>query len=170
MLDTSLFGMTVTPFFSQFHFLRPEWLLAFVPMLLLLWMRWREESVPSWKAILPTHLRQVLTIGEHGWRKQLPLKLLVVNVTLAIIICAGPTWQRQASPFGEDKATLLVIMDNSDSMLQNDLPPSRLARSKQKIRDLLVARKGGSTGLVVFAGSAHVAMPVTQDSKVFARF
>ncbi|HFQ5129862.1 TPA: VWA domain-containing protein [Vibrio vulnificus] len=170
MLDTSLFGMTVTPFFSQFHFLRPEWLLAFLPMLLLLWMRWREESVLSWKAILPTHLRQVLTIGEHGWRKQLPLKLLVVNVTLAIIICAGPTWQRQASPFGEDKATLLVILDNSDSMLQNDRPPSRLARSKQKIRDLLVARKGGSTGLVVFAGSAHVAMPVTQDSKVFDPF
>ncbi|AXX61953.1 TPR domain protein in aerotolerance operon [Vibrio vulnificus] len=119
---------------------------------------------------MPTHLRQVLTIGEHGWRKQLPLKLLVVNVTLAIIICAGPTWQRQTSPFGEDKATLLVILDNSDSMLQNDLPPSRLARSKQKIRDLLVARKGGSTGLVVFAGSAHVAMPVTQDSKVFDPF
>ncbi|EJL7828847.1 VWA domain-containing protein [Vibrio vulnificus] len=170
MLDTSSFGMTVTPFFSQFHFLRPEWLLAFVPMLLLLWMRWREESAASWKAILPTHLRQVLTIGEHGWRKQLPLKLLVVNVTLAIIICAGPTWQRQASPFGEDKATMLVILDNSNSMLQNDLPPSRLVRSKQKIRDLLVARKGGSTGLVVFAGSAHVAMPVTQDSKVFDPF
>nr|WP_242524810.1 VWA domain-containing protein [Vibrio vulnificus] len=170
MLDTSSFGMTVTPFFSQFHFLRPEWLWAFVPMLLLLWMRWREESAASWKAILPTHLRQVLTIGEHGWRKQLPLKLLVVNVTLAIIICAGPTWQRQASPFGEDKATMLVILDNSNSMLQNDLPPSRLVRSKQKIRDLLVARKGGSTGLVVFAGSAHVAMPVTQDSKVFDPF
>ncbi|MCU8463165.1 VWA domain-containing protein [Vibrio vulnificus] len=170
MLDTSSFGMTVTPFFSQFHFLRPEWLLAFVPMLLLLWMRWREESAASWKVILPTHLRQVLTIGEHGWRKQLPLKLLVVNVTLAIIICAGPTWQRQASPFGEDKATMLVILDNSNSMLQNDLPPSHLARSKQKIRDLLVARKGGSTGLVVFAGSAHVAMPVTQDSKVFDPF
>ncbi len=170
MLDTSSFGMTVTPFFSQFHFLRPEWLWAFVPMLLLLWMRWREESAASWKAILPTHLRQVLTIGEHGWRKQLPLKLLVVNVTLAIIICAGPTWQRQASPFGEDKATMLVILDNSNSMLQNDLPPSCLARSKQKIRDLLVARKGGSTGLVVFAGSAHVAMPVTQDSKVFDPF
>ncbi|MEJ3674436.1 VWA domain-containing protein [Vibrio vulnificus] len=170
MLDTSSFGMTVTPFFSQFHFLRPEWLWAFVPMLLLLWMRWREESAASWKAILPTHLRQVLTIGEYGWRKQLPLKLLVVNVTLAIIICAGPTWQRQASPFGEDKATMLVILDNSNSMLQNDLPSSRLARSKQKIRDLLVARKGGSTGLVVFAGSAHVAMPVTQDSKVFDPF
>lgn len=140
MLDTSLFGMTVTPFFSQFHFLRPEWLLAFVPMLLLLWMRWREESVPSWKAILPTHLRQVLTIGEHGWRKQLPLKLLVVNVTLAIIICAGPTWQRQASPFGEDKATLLVIMDNSDSMLQNDLPPQSLSTLKTE-NSRFVSRK-----------------------------
>ncbi|MGU3843855.1 VWA domain-containing protein, partial [Vibrio diabolicus] len=78
--------------------------------------------------------------------------------------------QRESSPFGEDKASLIVVLDNSDSMLQKDLPPSRLERSKQKIRDLLVARKGGKTGLVVFAGSAHVAMPVTQDSKVFDPF
>ena len=111
-----------------------------------------------------------MTIGETGWRKQLPLKLLVVIVTIAIIICSGPTWQREASPFGEDKASMLVVLDNSESMLAKDLPPSRLERSKQKIRDLLAARKGGNTGLVVYAGSAHVAMPVTQDSKVFEPF
>ncbi|NAZ72154.1 VWA domain-containing protein, partial [Vibrio toranzoniae] len=73
-------------------------------------------------------------------------------------------------PFGEDKASMLVVLDNSASMLAKDLPPSRLERSKQKIRDLLAARKGGNTGLVVYAGSAHVAMPVTQDSKVFEPF
>ncbi|BCN25977.1 vWA domain-containing protein [Vibrio alfacsensis] len=170
MFDSPLFGVGAEQFFTQFHFIRPLWLIAFIPMLLLLWLRWREESKPSWKDILPEHLRQALTIGEYGWRKQLPLKLLMVIVSIAIIICAGPTWQRQASPFGEDKASMLVILDNNDSMLQKDLPPSRLERSKQKIRDLLDARKGGSTGLVVYAGSAHVAMPITQDSKVFEPF
>ncbi|TON77862.1 hypothetical protein CGH51_02925 [Vibrio parahaemolyticus] len=163
-------SLSWTQFFTQFHFIRPLWLLALIPMFFLVWLRWREESKPSWKDILPEHLRNALTIGERGWRKQLPLKLLMLIVLIAIVICAGPTWQRESSPFGEDKASLLVVLDNSDSMLQKDLPPSRLERSKQKIRDLLAARKGGKTGLVVFAGSAHVAMPVTQDSKVFDPF
>ncbi|CAH7066196.1 TPR domain protein in aerotolerance operon [Vibrio chagasii] len=163
-------SLAIQQFFTQFHFIRPLWLLAFVPMFFLLWLRWREETKPSWKDILPKHLRNALTIGETGWRKQLPLKLLMVIVTIAIIICSGPTWQREASPFGEDKASMLVVLDNSDSMLEKDLPPSRLERSKQKIRDLLAARQGGNTGLVVYAGSAHVAMPVTQDSKVFEPF
>ncbi|EGR2551047.1 vWA domain-containing protein [Vibrio alginolyticus] len=163
-------SLSWTQFFTQFHFIRPLWLLALVPMFFLVWLRWREESKPSWKDILPEHLRNALTIGERGWRKQLPLKLLMLIVFIAIVICAGPTWQRESSPFGEDKASLLVVLDNSESMLQKDLPPSRLERSKQKIRDLLVARKGGKTGLVVFAGSAHVAMPITQDSKVFDPF
>ncbi|ELA8172976.1 VWA domain-containing protein [Vibrio sp. B511a] len=163
-------SLSWTQFFTQFHFIRPLWLLALVPMFFLVWLRWREESKPSWKDILPEHLRNALTIGERGWRKQLPLKLLMLIVFIAIVICAGPTWQRESSPFGEDKASMLVVLDNSDSMLQKDLPPSRLERSKQKIRDLLVARKGGKTGLVVFAGSAHVAMPITQDSKVFDPF
>ena len=65
---------------------------------------------------------------------------------------------------------MLVVLDNSETMLLKDLPPSRLERSKQKIRDLLAARNGGNTGLVVYSGSAHVAMPVTQDSKVFEPF
>ncbi|WP_373953207.1 VWA domain-containing protein [Vibrio pomeroyi] len=163
-------SLMLQQFFTQFHFIRPLWLLAFIPMFFLLWVRWREETKPTWKDILPAHLRDALTIGETGWRKQLPLKLLMVIVTIAIIICSGPTWQREASPFGEDKASMLVVLDNSDSMLAKDLPPSRLERSKQKIKDLLAARKGGNTGLVVYAGSAHVAMPVTQDSKVFEPF
>ncbi|WP_447475266.1 vWA domain-containing protein [Vibrio harveyi] len=170
MFDSPFSSMGLEQFFTQFHFIRPMWLLAFIPMFLLLWLRWREEAKPSWKDILPEHLRKALTIGDYGWRKQLPLKLLMVIVAIAIVICAGPSWERQASPFGEDKASMLVVLDNNDSMLQKDLPPSRLERSKQKIRDLLAARKGGSTGLVVYAGSAHVAMPVTQDSKVFEPF
>ncbi|WP_295902515.1 VWA domain-containing protein [uncultured Vibrio sp.] len=171
MFDSLDFNaLTLQQIVTQFHFIRPLWLLAFIPMCLLLWLRWREETKPTWKDILPEHLRTALTIGETGWRKQLPLKLLMVIVTIAILICSGPTWQREASPFGEDKASMLVVLDNSESMLSNDLPPSRLDRSKQKIRDLLAARKGGSTGLVVFAGSAHIAMPLTQDSKVFEPF
>ncbi|EDP59335.1 VWA domain-containing protein [Vibrio sp. AND4] len=167
----SLFSSTgIEQLFTHFHFIRPMWLLVSIPMFFLLWVRWREEAKQDWQEVLPQHLRKALTIGDEGWRKQLPLKLLMMIMATVIIICAGPSWQRQVSPFGEDKASMLVVLDNNDSMLQKDLPPSRLERSKQKLRDLLAIRKGGSTGLVVYAGSAHVAMPVTQDSEVFEPF
>ncbi|EEW05593.1 conserved hypothetical protein [Vibrio mimicus VM603] len=101
-----------------------------------------------------------------GWSKQLPLKMLIVVVVMTVIICAGPAWQREASPFGEDSASLMVLLDSSESMQQKDIAPDRLTRSKQKILDLTEARKGGKTGLMVFAGSAHVAMPLTSDNRV----
>ncbi|WP_394165752.1 VWA domain-containing protein [Photobacterium piscicola] len=155
---------------DDFHFIRPWWFLLLVPLSIVIYLRWKQDSNNEWQQQLPQHLRQVLTIGDSGWKKQLPLKLLSVSMLVAIIVCAGPTWEREASPFGEDKAALLIVLDNSESMLQKDLAPNRLERAKQKIRDLIALRQGGKTGLVVFAGSAHLAMPLTKDDAVFAPF
>ena len=155
---------------DQFHFVRPLWLLVLIPFCIVIYLRWKQDSKNEWQQQLPKHLRSALTINEAGWKKQLPLKLLSVSMFVAIIVCAGPTWEREASPFGEDKAALLIVLDNSESMLQKDLAPNRLERSKQKIRDLITLRKGGKTGLIVFSGSAHLAMPLTKDDSVFVPF
>ncbi|MEC6830202.1 VWA domain-containing protein [Photobacterium toruni] len=156
--------------FDNFHFIRPLWLLLLVPFSMVIYLRWQQDSKNEWQQQLPQHLRCVLTIGDSGWKKQLPLKLLGILMLVVIIICAGPTWEREPSPFGEDKAALLIVLDNSESMLQKDLAPNRLERAKQKIGDLIALRQGGKTGLVVFAGSAHLAMPLTKDNSVFAPF
>lgn len=163
-------SLAIEQFFSQFHFMRSTWLLAFVPLGLLLLLRWRRETTAAWKTIIPDHLQKALIIGEQGWKSQLPLKLLSAILSIAIVICAGPTWEREASPFGEDQGALAIVLDVSTSMDQTDLPPSRLERAKYKIRDLLEARKGGKTSLIVFGGSAHTAMPMTQDNQVFLPF
>ncbi|GAL12118.1 TPR domain protein in aerotolerance operon [Vibrio astriarenae] len=155
---------------TQFHFLRPEWLWALLPIFLLVAYRFRMSTQPKWIDILPTHLREALTIGEQGWKRQLPLKLLALLMSLATIIAAGPTWQREPSPFGEDKAALVIVLDVSESMLETDVAPSRLMRAKQKIRDLLAIRGGGRNALVVYAGSAHLTMPLTQDIAVVYAF
>ncbi|WP_440876517.1 vWA domain-containing protein [Thalassotalea sp. PLHSN55] len=155
---------------SQFHFIRPLMLLLLVPLAWLIYLRWQEASESDISANLPAHLRDALTINEQGWRKQLPLKLLTLIVILGVVITAGPTWQREASPFGEDKAAMVIVLDNSDSMLETDLAPSRIERVKHKIEELLELKSGGKNSLVVFAGSAHTAMPATQDSAVFTPF
>ncbi|WP_456295518.1 VWA domain-containing protein [Vibrio sp. AK197] len=166
MLDSGAWQV----FFSQFHFLRPWWLLALLPLGIIFYFRWQQDSKPALTQNLPAHLRKALTVGEQGWSKLLPLKLLALLIFLAVLVCAGPSWQRQASPFGEDKAPLVIALDVSESMLQNDIAPSRLERAKQKVTDLVAARDGGRTGLVVFAGSAHIAMPLTKDKQVYLPF
>lgn len=51
-------------------------------------------------------------------------------------------------------------------MQATDVQPSRLERAKHKLRDLLEARKGMSTGLIVYSGSAHLVMPLTRDDRI----
>ncbi|MGR5414170.1 vWA domain-containing protein [Vibrio astriarenae] len=157
-------------FFSQFHFIRPLWLLALIPAYILIAIRWKSDTKEEWHTTLPPHLRQALTIKQTGWQRQLPLKVLSATITLAIITCAGPTWQREVSPFGEDKAEVVFLLDVSHSMMQTDVPPSRLERAKHKIMDMIEYRSGGRNALIAFAGSAHVAMPMTYDQGVFAPF
>lgn len=166
MFDTLLWKQI----FTQFHFLRPWWLLALIPLAAVVYLRFKDDAQGGWQNQLPEHLKTALTIEDQGWRKQLPLKLLFIATSLAILVCAGPTWQRAPSPFGEDKASLVVMLDANTSMLEKDVAPDRLTRAKQKIRDLLAMRQGGRTSLIAYAGSAHLAMPLTKDSQVFVPF
>lgn len=152
---------------AQFHFIRPLWLLLLIPFIVIIYLKWRQETQNDQKNQLPEHLQKALLVGNEGWKQQLPLKLLTVVLSLTILICAGPTWLKELSPFGEDKAPLLIVLDTSASMLEKDVLPNRLTRSKQKIQDLLTLREGGKTGLIVYSGTAHIAMPLTQDSAVF---
>lgn len=153
---------------SNAHFLRPWWLLTLLPLAIVMMLHSKMDDACRWQQQLPPHLRCVLTVGETGWKRDLPLKVLGLLIGLAILSCAGPTWSREPSPFSEDQGALLILLDNSDSMLEEDIAPNRLTRAKQKVSDLLATRGGGRSGLVVFAGSAHTAMPLTKDSAVFS--
>ena len=51
-----------------------------------------------------------------------------------------------------------------------DIQPSRLERAKQKIRDLLALRPGARTALFVYAGSAHMVLPLTDDPSLMELF
>ncbi|WP_072054134.1 vWA domain-containing protein [Aliivibrio fischeri] len=171
MFDSlSTLGTLLKQIISHFHFIRPLWLSLLIPFISILYIKWHQDTKRNNKNQLPEHLHRVLLIEENSWKKQLPLKLLFVVIFLSILICAGPTWQKQPSPFGEDKAPLLIVLDTSNSMLEKDVLPSRLIRAKQKIQDLIALRDGGKTGLIVYSGTAHLAMPLTQDSTVITPY
>lgn len=153
---------------QYFHFLRAQWLWLLLPFVAYILFNWRRsEKQQDWMKMMPAHLVSVLRIGEKGWSKQLPLKLMLIAGVLSILIVAGPSWTKEASPYGEDATNMIVVLDVSESMLQSDIAPNRLMRAKQKILDVLALREAGKTGLIVYSGSAHIAMPLTKDQNVF---
>ena len=96
--------------------------------------------------------------------------VFVFSSSVIVIIWAVPTCKQLSSPFSEDLSALVVVLDASTSMEQKDVQPSRLERAKQKIEDLLALRPGGRVGLIVYAGSAHSVIPLTNDMEVVNNF
>lgn len=58
---------------------------------------------------------------------------------------------------------VLIALDISNSMLAQDVIPSRLEKSKLLIEDLVYHFTNDKVGLVVFAGDAFVQLPITND-------
>lgn len=154
---------------SDLHLLRPYWLIAILPILLVWWSLWRKQNpVTSWTKIVDTHLLEHLLVGEKRRRCMRPIHLLLVMWCLCVVALSGPTWQSEPSPFAEDEAGLIILLKVSGTMNATDVQPSRLERAKHKLRDLLELRKGSPSGLIVYSGSAHLVMPLTRDSRIIS--
>ena len=66
-----------------------------------------------------------------------------------------------------DKATVILVLDQSGSMFAQDLHPSRLGAAQAAVRTFLEkVPKRIRVGLIVFAGEAQVAAPPTSDHEL----
>ncbi len=156
---------------TNFHFLRPQWLWALVPVLAFsLLLSRRLDPERQWRRLIAPHLLTHLRIGAEDGLRLRPIHLVTMVAVLATLGVAGPTWDREISPFAEDTAPLVIALDLSQSMNAVDVQPTRLERAKQKIRDLLALRPGSRTALIAYAGTAHTVLPLSDDPTMFEAF
>ena len=156
---------------GSFHFLRPGWLLAFVPIgLIVIAIFRRPDGQRAFRGLIDPHLLQRLLVQPATPGRIRPVHLLASAWILATLGLAGPTWQREPSPFASDQAAVVFVQEVTPTMLARDVQPSRLARSVHKISDLLAARSGAESALIAYAGSAHLVMPLTADADIIASF
>ncbi len=152
---------------SEFHLLRPYWLLSLLPMIMLWWAVWRrQDALAQLNKVIAPHLLEHLVVGEKRTRRLRPASMLILIWVVSAIALAGPTWEKEAAPFADDGAGLVVLLKVTATMKATDVQPSRLQRAKHKLHDLLQQRRGLSTGLVVYSGSAHLVMPLTRDDRI----
>ncbi len=154
---------------GDFQWLRPEWLLA-IPLVVLLAVllargrlgsgNWRDVIDP---ALLPFVLSRAPGRGaDYRWW------LLGIGGVLAALALAGPAWERIEQPVYRAEQALVIALDLSRSMDAKDLAPSRLARARLKILDMLDRRKSGQTALVVYSANAFTVTPLTTDTDTVA--
>ena len=152
-------------FLNQFHFLRPEWFIALVPlMLLVLLIRKTTAKQSGWQSVIPSHLYQYMVIGKNEMGAKPPMWMLALVWIISVIALAGPTWERLPQPVYQLKMGHVIVIDMSLSMRATDMTPDRLTRAKYKAIDLVNAIGEGEMGLVAYAGDAFVISPLTEDA------
>ncbi len=148
------------------HFIRPVWLLAVLPALLLGWLWARRQSRGShWETSIEPALLQVLLEPRRATRSRRLPWLAALALTAGAVGLAGPSWERLPQPVEQKSDALVILFDLSLSMFAEDVAPSRLVRARQKIADVLRRRDEGFTALVAYAGDAHAVVPLTDDTR-----
>lgn len=151
---------------TEFHFIRPEWLLAFIPLVGLFgWMRRNRPVVQAWSEICDPPLLSHLMQHQNQSSRTLSLSYLFASAALMILSLSGPSWSRFPVPAYQPVHPHLLILDMSDTMLMDDLSPNRLSRAKFKLHDLFKRSDAGQFGLVVYSGEPFVVSPLTDDAK-----
>ena len=151
---------------ESFHFLRPWWLLGFVPLALFAWqLARRQRAAGNLGELCDSELLPYLIVGAPaGGGRGHGIWMAGLSGTLALLALAGPVWERQPVPVFRSDDALVIALDLSYAMDATDLKPSRLDRARYKITDLLRARRDGQTALVIYAGDAFMVTPLTDDA------
>lgn len=149
----------------DFHFLRPEWFLMILPLMGLLWIFYRRQLMSKdWASIVDPKLLPYLLIGKTGRSSKIPIILLLLMGLILIAALAGPVWKKIPLPVFEQQSALIILLDLSSSMDASDIKPSRLARARLKLQDLLKLRQEGQTALIAYAATAYAVSPLTDDT------
>ena len=88
---------------------------------------------------------------------------MVAGLTLCASALARPQLGALKETVKRRGIDVVVVLDASRSMLARDVAPDRMARAKLELEALLGGLQGDRVGLVTFAGSAFVQMPLTSD-------
>ena len=146
--------------FASYRFL---WLLLLVPLIPALYAvalalrkrRIRRFGDPKMVAHLMPHYSRA-----KGWVR---IILFTLAFFFFVIGLSRPQIGAKLSERQTKGAEIMICLDVSNSMLAQDYTPCRLERAKLAISSLVYKLHDDRIGLIIFAGSSFVQLPVTTD-------
>uniref|UniRef100_A0AB33JGH5 VWA domain-containing protein n=4 Tax=unclassified Prevotella TaxID=2638335 RepID=A0AB33JGH5_9BACT len=139
------------------------WLLLIIPVLLL-WqiVIWKQRKAKM-KNFGDLALIKQLSPNYSKLRPRVKFWILCTSLCILVLMLARPLMGTKISHEKRQGIETIIALDISNSMTAEDVAPSRLAKSKLLIENLVDHFTNDKIGLVVFAGDAFVQLPVTSD-------
>ncbi|PWJ55271.1 Ca-activated chloride channel family protein [Dyadobacter jejuensis] len=93
-----------------------------------------------------------------------------LGIAMVLIALARPQVISERTDQYSEGIDIMLLMDISDSMMEKDLSPNRLASAKSIASKFIKGRLQDRIGLVIFAGEAVSLCPLTTDYDLLGRF
>ena len=139
------------------------WLLVLIPILALVrFISYRNQKKRLRKFGDPKLLKNLMP-DVSRFRPVVKFWLLLAALALLIVMLARPQMGTKISQEKRIGIETIIAIDISNSMLAEDIVPSRLDRSKMMVENLVDHFTNDKIGLIVFAGDAFVQLPITSD-------
>ena len=139
------------------------WLLLIIPILIIIKiMMWYVQRKKLSRIGNPTLLKELMP-DVSRFRPWVKFLLLITALSSLILTLARPQFGSKISHEKRNGIEAIIALDISNSMLAQDVQPSRLDKSKLMIENLINSFINDKIGLVVFAGEAYVQLPITSD-------
>lgn len=149
----------------MFRFAHPDllYLLIVIPLLVVFYIvtvRHKKKAVAEFgNPDLLATLMPLLSYKRAAWK----FVLIVIALFFVILGVAGPQFGSKLQQVKKEGVELVIVLDVSNSMLAQDIKPSRLEAAKQAISRMVEKLDNDKIGLIVFAGDAYVQLPITTD-------
>lgn len=149
----------------MFRFAQPEflYLLALLPVLIVFYIYASVWGKKATKRYGNLDLIRQLAPEVSIRRRNLKFWLLFGAITAVIFVLARPQFGSKLEKVKRKGVEIMVCMDVSNSMLAQDVTPSRLDKAKQMLSKLTDGFSDDKLGLIVFAGDAFTQIPITSD-------
>ena len=139
------------------------WLLSLLPIFiaayLLITRRKRRQAAALGD---PSLVAQLMPDASHV-RPAIKFTIALIAYTLLVFAAARPQFGQREQNIHRQGIEVMIALDISNSMLAEDVAPSRLDRAKQVLSKLIDNMVDDKVGLVVFAGDSYVQLPITCD-------
>jgi len=153
--------------FAEPHFLIFLWV---VPALTLIYLAVELRARRRLSTQIGERLAPFLTQSVSTRRRHLKFMLRLLTLVFFIVALARPQSGKSEQKVKTEGLEMVIALDVSNSMLAEDVKPSRLQLAKSEIVRLLELSSGDRIGLVAFAGSAVLISPLTTDHSAIQMF
>ncbi|WP_354009606.1 VWA domain-containing protein [Endozoicomonas lisbonensis] len=149
---------------TDFHFLRPGWLLLLLPALILIIKGSNRNSERRhWSRLIHRAMQPHMLLSMAGSARLSVQQWSGIVLVVASSALAGPSWHRELPEGFEQEGVVYVVLDSRASMNVDDIKPTRLQHSKYKLVTLAQQLPNLQFSIYAYADTAHQVTPASSD-------